>query len=92
MKEGKRTILNRPSNVLWPERPWWPCARLHQRFRSSDPRHEYRAKAEPSNPTPQVSVANWLWNGPDPTAVEASFLKEQKSALALLAPDAYGAP
>jgi hypothetical protein len=41
--------------------------------------------AEPANPTPNVSVANWLWNGPDPTAVEASFLKEQKSALAILA-------
>jgi len=41
--------------------------------------------AEPANPTPTVSVANWLWNGPDPTAVEASFLKEQKAALAILA-------
>ena len=41
--------------------------------------------AEPANPTPNVSVANWLWNGPDPTAVEAAFLKEQKAALAILA-------
>ena len=41
--------------------------------------------AEPANPTPKVSVANWLWNGPDPTEVEAAFLKEQKAALAILA-------
>jgi hypothetical protein len=41
--------------------------------------------AEPANPTPNVSVANWLWNGPDPTEVEAAFLKEQKAALAILA-------
>jgi hypothetical protein len=37
--------------------------------------------AEPANPTPNVSVANVIWNGPDPAAVEGAYLKEQKAAL-----------
>jgi len=40
--------------------------------------------AVPSHPTPNVSVADFIWLGPDPTEVEAAFLREQKSALQLL--------
>lgn len=41
--------------------------------------------AEPAHPTPTVSVADWIWHGPDPTEIEASFLREQRKALAVLA-------
>ena len=40
--------------------------------------------AVPSHPTPAVSVADFIWTGPNPTEVEAAFLREQKSALQLL--------
>jgi len=40
--------------------------------------------AEPSHPTPTVSVADFIWLGPNPTEIEAAFLREQKSALQLL--------
>ena len=36
---------------------------------------------EPTNPLPQMTVADWIWRGPSPTEVEASFLREQKAAL-----------
>jgi archaellum component FlaC len=36
---------------------------------------------EPAHPTPGVSVADWIWHGPNPTEVEAAFVKEQKAAL-----------
>jgi hypothetical protein len=41
--------------------------------------------AEPSNPLPSTTIADWVWRGPDPTEVEAAFLREQKAALPLLA-------
>ena len=37
--------------------------------------------AEPTNPVPSTTVADWIWAGPSPTEVEASFLREQKTAL-----------
>jgi predicted nucleic acid-binding Zn-ribbon protein len=37
--------------------------------------------AEPAHPVPSMSVADWIWSGPSPTEVEASFLREQKNAL-----------
>lgn len=37
--------------------------------------------AEPAHPTPNLSVANLIWQGPDPTEIEASFLRKQKNAL-----------
>ena len=37
--------------------------------------------AEPTNPVPSTTVADWIWSGPSPTEVEASFLREQKTAL-----------
>lgn len=40
--------------------------------------------AQPSHPTPNVSVADFIWTGPNPTEIEAAFLREQKSALQLL--------
>ena len=40
--------------------------------------------AEPSHPTPSVSVADFIWLGPNPTEIEAAYLREQKSALQLL--------
>ena len=40
--------------------------------------------AVPSHPTPTVSVADFIWLGPNPTEIEAAFLREQKSALQLL--------
>ncbi|MGI9069300.1 MAG: hypothetical protein ACR2HX_23230 [Pyrinomonadaceae bacterium] len=40
--------------------------------------------AEPAHPTPSLSVADWIWHGPNPTEVEASFLREQKNALLTL--------
>jgi predicted nucleic acid-binding Zn-ribbon protein len=40
--------------------------------------------AEPSHPTPSVSVADFIWLGPDPAEVEGAFLKDQKAALQLL--------
>jgi hypothetical protein len=40
---------------------------------------------EPAHPTPSVSVADWIWHGPNPTEVEAAFVKEQKAALLNLA-------
>ncbi len=40
--------------------------------------------AEPAHPTPSVSVSDWIWHGPDPTESEASFLREQRKALANL--------
>ncbi|HEY3578957.1 MAG TPA: hypothetical protein VGK82_00365 [Pyrinomonadaceae bacterium] len=40
--------------------------------------------AEPSNPTPAVTVADFIWLGPNPTEVEAAYLREQKTALQLL--------
>lgn len=41
--------------------------------------------AEPTHPSPAASVADWLWLGPDPTEIEAAFLREQKSVLPILA-------
>ncbi len=41
--------------------------------------------AEPAHPSPGTSVADWIWSGPQPAEVEASFLREQKAALLLLA-------
>ena len=41
--------------------------------------------AEPAHPTPSLSVADWIWHGPNPTEVEAAFLREQKNALSILA-------
>ncbi len=40
--------------------------------------------AEPTHPTPAVSVADFIWLGQNPTETEAAFLREQKSALQLL--------
>ena len=40
--------------------------------------------AIPSHPTPAMTVADLIWLGPSPTAVEAAFLREQKTALQLL--------
>ena len=40
--------------------------------------------AEPTNPVPSTTVADWIWQGPSPTEVEAAFLREQKAALANL--------
>ncbi|HEU4388231.1 MAG TPA: hypothetical protein VFV34_10570 [Blastocatellia bacterium] len=40
--------------------------------------------AEPSNPTPAQTVADFIWLGPNPTEVEAAFLREQKAALQLM--------
>ena len=40
--------------------------------------------AEPTHPTPAMSVADFIWLAPNPTEVEAAFLREQKSALQLL--------
>lgn len=37
--------------------------------------------AEPAHPTPSLTVADWIWRGPDPTEIEASFLRQQKNAL-----------
>jgi predicted nucleic acid-binding Zn-ribbon protein len=37
--------------------------------------------AEPTNPVPSTTVADWIWSGPSPTEVEAAFLREQKAAL-----------
>ncbi|MGI8732066.1 MAG: hypothetical protein ACR2LM_02045 [Pyrinomonadaceae bacterium] len=37
--------------------------------------------AEPTNPVPSTTVADWIWQGPSPTEVEAAFLREQKAAL-----------
>src|SRR4030095_6712556 len=37
--------------------------------------------AEAGHPTPSLSVADWIWHGPDPHEVEASFLREQRAAL-----------
>jgi hypothetical protein len=37
--------------------------------------------AEPAHPVPGTTVADWIWNGPTPTEVEAAFLREQKTAL-----------
>src|SRR5262249_24446351 len=34
--------------------------------------------------TPAMSVADFIWLGPNPTEIEAAFLREQKSALQLL--------
>ncbi|MGE0469552.1 MAG: hypothetical protein AB7L09_12300 [Nitrospira sp.] len=39
---------------------------------------------EPAHPSPSTSVADWIWNGPQPAEIEASFLREQKAALLLL--------
>lgn len=41
--------------------------------------------AEPTHPSPGMSVADWIWNGPAPAEVEAAFLREQKTALLNLA-------
>ena len=41
--------------------------------------------AEPTNPVPSMTVADWIWNGLSPTEIEASFLREQKAALQNLA-------
>ena len=43
------------------------------------------AAAEPTHPVPTISVADWIWRGPNPGEVEAAFLREQKAALPLLA-------
>ena len=40
--------------------------------------------AEPAHPSPGISVADWIWSGPQPAEIEASFLREQKAALLLL--------
>ncbi len=40
---------------------------------------------DPAHPFPSTSVADWLWRDPQPAEVEASFLREQKAALLLLA-------
>ena len=37
--------------------------------------------AEPTNPVPSTTVADWIWQGPSPTEAEAAFLREQKAAL-----------
>jgi predicted nucleic acid-binding Zn-ribbon protein len=41
--------------------------------------------AEPTHPVPGTTVADWIWNGPVPAEVEASFLRQQKTALENLA-------
>jgi hypothetical protein len=41
--------------------------------------------AEPTHPAPGTTVADLIWNGPSPTEIEASFLREQKTALQNLA-------
>ncbi|SOD22615.1 hypothetical protein [Nitrosomonas ureae] len=41
--------------------------------------------ADPTHPSPASSVADWIWAGPNPVGVEAAFLREQKSALPILA-------
>ena len=41
--------------------------------------------AEPTHPVPSTTVADWIWNGPAPAEVEASFLRQQKTALQNLA-------
>jgi hypothetical protein len=41
--------------------------------------------AEPGHPSPATSVADWIWRGPNPVELEAGFLREQKSALSILA-------
>jgi hypothetical protein len=41
--------------------------------------------AEPTHPSPATSVADWLWAGSSPIEIEAAFLREQKSALPILA-------
>lgn len=40
---------------------------------------------EPTHPSPAASVADWLWLGPDPAEIEAAYLRDQKSALPILA-------
>jgi hypothetical protein len=41
--------------------------------------------AEPAHPVPGTSVADWIWGGPQPAEIEATFLREQKEALKRLA-------
>jgi hypothetical protein len=41
--------------------------------------------AEPSHPSPSTTIADWIWRGPDPTEIEAAFVKQQRAALGLLA-------
>lgn len=41
--------------------------------------------AEPLHPVPSTTVADWIWSGPSPAEIEASFLREQKAALLNLA-------
>lgn len=43
------------------------------------------AVAEPTHPVPSTTVADWIWNGPLPAEIEAAFLREQKTALQILA-------
>jgi hypothetical protein len=43
------------------------------------------AVAEPGHPAPALTVADWIWTGPAPAEVEAAFLREQKTALQILA-------
>jgi hypothetical protein len=40
--------------------------------------------AEPTHPSPGMTVADFIWNGPPPAEVEAAFLREQKTALQIL--------
>jgi hypothetical protein len=37
--------------------------------------------AEPSHPTPAMSIGDWLWLGPSTAEAEAAYLKEQRTAL-----------
>lgn len=37
--------------------------------------------AEPTNPVPSMTIADWIWTGPTPAEVEAAYLQEQKAAL-----------
>ncbi len=37
--------------------------------------------AEPTNPVPSMTIADWIWSGPTPAEVEAAYLQEQKAAL-----------
>jgi hypothetical protein len=39
---------------------------------------------EPAHFSPSTKVADWIWSGPPPAEIEASFLREQKAALLLL--------
>ncbi|HKO95696.1 MAG TPA: hypothetical protein VJU86_01800 [Pyrinomonadaceae bacterium] len=41
--------------------------------------------AEPAHPIPTMTVADWIWNGPTAAEAEASFLRQQKTALENLA-------